>query len=143
MLTVRKIYYRGRKYWLLQADTDNSISLRVKSIAETRWSPCKNGWLLPVTKKAWSDFQVCFKSSEYQVERAYFSPKLSGHKVRIEFEKMPTDKSRMIVRMRKFTKRHLEVIRRVEGAKYHVDVRCWSVPVGLVDALRLAFEELD
>lgn len=144
MLSIRKIHYRGRKYWLLQANGASAIESRVDSIAGSRWSRSKNGWLIPGTEEGWTAFKKQFKNSEYQLERAYFSPKLSGHKARIEFEVMPTDPSRVIVRMRKFTKRHLEVIRRVDAARYHVDVRYWSVPnqVQLLEDLSMAFDEL-
>jgi len=140
MLRVRKIYYRGSKYWLIQGDVGHSHEQRIESIPGTRWSRTKNGWLIPGTSTSWEAFKQCFKSSEYQIERAYFSPNLSGRKVRIEFEEMPTDASRVIVRLRKFTKRHLEVIRKVEGARYHVDVRYWSVPNEdeLIEELRTA-----
>jgi len=128
MITARKIFFDGSKYWLFQFSRDQHIIDRLERIEGAHYNHQKRGWLVPGTRATWTEFKSLFEKEEYQIERAYFSPRLSGHKVRIEVEPIPGQPDRLLVRLRKFTKAHLEGIRQVEGRQYHPELKYWSVP---------------
>ncbi len=128
MIRVRKIFYEDASYYKLHFKYDQYIIDRLGRIEGAVWSPAKKGWLVPATPEAWCEFKGLFEEEEYQFERAFLSPRLSGYKSKISVSPMPIDPNRLIVRMRKYNQQQLDDIRSIDGRKYHKDRKYWSVP---------------